>query len=153
MSKKTLMDVLRDWWQFTLRSDLKDANPDFTQRSHKGDNVVPQSINAHFDPAKHHVKMMPVIGAVSFKDQLDPLCYGKPTTITLPLTAQAGNDRLPVRVMTRKETKEAIHTRQLQMAANCGVPIMHPLFLFMQDDEIDGLLKIAKALAKEPNNA
>lgn len=190
---KTMSDFLKLWWETVVKGDLKDANPDFTQRSHKGDNVVPQAINAHFDPAKHvpfqprvhtiqfsavveegaaaeelarkmiargltpprmlhHIEPVPVGGMITVKDIIEPFSYGQGKPVVLPDGAQASNDRRPITKRDRVASKEAIHTRQLQMAANCGVPIMQPLFLFMSKEEIDGLLVICKAL-KEPVDA
>lgn len=145
--RKSFEDAIRLWAGFPP----KDADPDFTPREHKGENVIPQDINAHFDPTKHHVNLVPVKTVVNIKPVLEPLSYGISTPMKRTLTAQAGNDQLANRLMNirqrTQESKEYIHTRQLQMAAACDMPLMAPLFLFMTDHEVDGLLEICKSLA------
>lgn len=133
------------------QNDMKDVDPDFTPRLHKGENVVPQAINVHFDPSLRHVWLAPVTTAVNVKSVLEPLSYGIASPMKQSLTAQAGNDQLANRLLNirqrTQESKEYIHTRQLQMAAACDMPLMAPLFLFMTDHEVDGLLEICKSLA------
>ena len=148
---KNLGDFIRYWWDTVARHDPRDANPDFTPRQHKGDNVAPQTINVHFDPKLRRVSQAPVIAAVNVKPVLEPLSYGIKTPMKQSLTAQAGNDQLANRLLNirqrTQESKEYIHTRQLQMAAASGMALMAPLFLFMTDHEVDGLLEICKSLA------